>query len=303
MDHASLEIFCTVAEELSITRAAQRLGRVQSNVTTRIQQLEEELGTVLFERIGKQLRLSPQGDTFLSYARNMLALAEEARQMLRPGKPEGLLRIGSMESTAATRMPAVLSRYHRQWPEVRIELSTAPSRQLVDALRAHRADCALVALRADSKEEAQQELSEMGLAGRPMFREELMLVLPADHPAVRQPDKLAVRSLATFAQGCTYRTFAEDWLRGKLVGGQAEVKLDVQAVGSYHSMLACVASGTCVSFVPRSVLELNPNLTGIRQVPMTKIDTWFLWRAGAETPAVKALHEALAEESAKGRTI
>lgn len=68
MNHTSLEIFTVVAEELSIIKAATRLGRVQSNITTRIQQLEQELGVQLFSRENRRLALTPQGRKFLGYA-------------------------------------------------------------------------------------------------------------------------------------------------------------------------------------------------------------------------------------------
>ena len=99
MDHTSLDIFRVVAAELSVTRAAKRLGRVQSNVTTRIQQLEEELGVPLFRRDGNRLTLSAEGDRFLGYANRMLALADEARQVLSPQAPSGTLRIDGSSHT------------------------------------------------------------------------------------------------------------------------------------------------------------------------------------------------------------
>ena len=75
MDLSSLEIFRCVAEEQSVTRAAARLQRVQSNVTTRIRQLEEDLGVALFLRDGKRMALTDQGREFLAYAEKLLALA------------------------------------------------------------------------------------------------------------------------------------------------------------------------------------------------------------------------------------
>lgn len=299
MDHSTLEIFCTVAEELSITRAAQRLGRVQSNVTTRIQQLEGELGVALFQRDNKQMRLSAQGDTFLGYAKSLLALAEEARQVLHPGEPEGLLRIGSMESTAASRLPSPLALYHRRWPQVELRISTGPSRQLMDALQTRAIDCALVAFPPTSKHESAPDLSEMGLAGQRIFREELMLVLPSDHPSAYQASEITIRSLAAFRQGCTYRDIAEDWLEGGPAHGKPA--LNIQEVGSYHAMLACVASGACVSVIPRSVIELARKPAGIRQIPIAEIDTWLVWREGYETPAFDALRGLLAERTAEGK--
>ncbi len=84
MDFTALEIFKAVAAEGSVTRAAEQLGRVQSNVTTRIQQLEEQLGTPLFLRQGRRMVLTPAGESLRGYADRLLALAEEARQAVRP---------------------------------------------------------------------------------------------------------------------------------------------------------------------------------------------------------------------------
>ncbi|HEN8642627.1 TPA: LysR family transcriptional regulator, partial [Pseudomonas aeruginosa] len=118
MDLSSLEIFRAVAHEASVTRAAQQLQRAQSNVTTRIRQLEEDLGVELFLRDGKRMSLTERGSEFLAYAEQLLALADEARQSMHPTEPGGRLRLGSMESTAASRLPALLASYHKACPRV-----------------------------------------------------------------------------------------------------------------------------------------------------------------------------------------
>src|SRR6266850_2252004 len=127
MDLVALQIFKAVAEAGGITRAAARLHRVQSNVTTRVKQLEASLGAQLFHRRRRRLELSAEGRTLLAYAERLLALSSEARAALRSGAPRG----GSLESTAATRLPPVLSRYHLAYPEVRLELVTGTSGALV----------------------------------------------------------------------------------------------------------------------------------------------------------------------------
>src|SRR5215217_7077070 len=101
MDLSGLKIFSAVVREGSVTRAAQRLHRVQSNVTTRIRQLEEDVGVALFIRQGKRLHLSPAGQILLHYADRLLVLAEEARDAVQDPRPRGLFRLGAMESTAA----------------------------------------------------------------------------------------------------------------------------------------------------------------------------------------------------------
>jgi DNA-binding transcriptional LysR family regulator len=285
MDHTTLDIFRVVAAELSVTRAAKRLNRVQSNVTTRIQQLEEELGVPLFRREGNRLTLSTEGECFLAYAKRMLALADEARQVLNPATPSGTLRIGSMESTVAARLPEPLAALHLHYPEIKLRISTAPSRQLLEQVRNGQVDCAFAAPAPCS--DMASDLTAAGLQGEPIFREEILLVLQAGHPAIRSAADIAVRSLAAFAQGCSYRALAEDWL------GEEASALDIQEVGSYHTMLACVAAGGCVSLVPRSVLELLRDPPAFRTHVVAKVDTWLVHRNGYQTAALKALKESL----------
>jgi DNA-binding transcriptional LysR family regulator len=287
MDESSLEIFLAVAAELSITRAAVRVGRVQSNVTTRIQQLEKDLGVDLFRREGKRLSLTPEGERFRDYANRVAALTQEMRQALQPQAPGGKLRIGCMESTAATRLPEPLAQFHQRWPQVELNVATGPSRQMLEATRNGLVDCAFIALHANSDIGSEADLREMGLRGARMFEEELVLVLPADHPPVRKASDVAVRSLAAFGPGCSYRAVAEDWLAPR------ESALKIQEVASYHAMLACVACGACTCLLPRAVLKLvNPAPT-LRVHDIAKMDTWLVWRADFNTAAFAALRELL----------
>ncbi|MBH9524783.1 LysR family transcriptional regulator [Pseudomonas aeruginosa] len=271
MDLSSLEIFRAVAHEASVTRAAQQLQRAQSNVTTRIRQLEEDLGVELFLRDGKRMSLTERGSEFLAYAEQLLALADEARQSMHPTEPGGRLRLGSMESTAASRLPALLASYHKACPRVALEVSTGTSRALFDGVRARRLDCALVAAGPGWA----GELDGSGLRGAPLFREELLMILPAEHPPVHDVAEVRLRTLAGFARGCTYRQLAEDSLG---------TPLTVQEVGSYHAILACVAAGACVGVLPRSVLQLL-GTPPLRSLPLAEVDTWLVWREGYATAA------------------
>ncbi|HFQ7577764.1 TPA: LysR family transcriptional regulator NmoR [Pseudomonas aeruginosa] len=271
MDLSSLEIFRAVAHEASVTRAAQQLQRAQSNVTTRIRQLEEDLGVELFLRDGKRMSLTERGSEFLAYAEQLLALADEARQSMHPTEPGGRLRLGSMESTAASRLPALLASYHKACPRVALEVSTGTSRALFDGVRARRLDCALVAAGPGWA----GELDGSGLRGEPLFREELLMILPAEHPPVHDVAEVRLRTLAGFARGCTYRQLAEDSLG---------TPLTVQEVGSYHAILACVAAGACVGVLPRSVLQLL-GTPPLRSLPLAEVDTWLVWREGYATAA------------------
>src|SRR5215831_1005236 len=108
MDLSGLRIFSAVVRQGGVTRAAEQLHRVQSNVTTRIRQLEDELGVALFLREGKRLQVTPAGRVLLDYADRLLALADEARRAVQDERPRGLFRLGAMGSTAAVRLPGPL---------------------------------------------------------------------------------------------------------------------------------------------------------------------------------------------------
>ena len=280
MDFVALEIFCAVAAEGSVTRAAQRLQRVQSNVTTRVRQLEDAVGCTLFLREGKRMALTPEGQTLLAYAQRLLALAEEARQALQPSQPQGRLRLGAMESTAASRLPGPLAQFHGQWPGVALELSTGASQGLLDRLRAHTLDAVLIAW-------PPGQPSDPALDAVPVFCEELLLALPADHAPICGPQEVQPGTLAAFERGCSYRHIAQQWLAARTP------PLQWLELGSYHAILACVAAGNCVGVVPRSVLELARTPPALHLHPLQSVDTLLVRRAGYRSAALDALQQAL----------
>jgi DNA-binding transcriptional LysR family regulator len=284
---AELEIFRAVAREQSITRAAKRLDRVQSNVTTRVKQLEESLGVSLFQRDSKKMLLTPEGLRLLDYADRLLALADEARQSMRTDAPSGPLRLGSMESSAATLLPRPLGAFHALWPDVELKLSTGTTQALVDAVLGHRLVCAVVAPPGTGAP-ADIDNSEMGdgLAGTYLQTEELVLVLPATHPPVRRPQDVTLHRLAAFARGCTYRQCAEDWL--EQAGDDMRRRLSVIDLPSYHAILAYVAAGSAVGIVPRSLLAAHREMAHLQTVPVRTVHTFLVKRAGFATSAYTA---------------
>src|SRR5215470_7580289 len=166
IDLESLKIFRTVVDEGGVIRAANKLNRVQSNVTTRIRQLEEHLGTRLFRREGRSIRLSAEGQTLLIYADRLLRLADEAVSEVRTGKPKGVFRLGSLESTAGSRLAPILSRYHTLYPDVVVELATGTAGALVTRVMNFELDAAFVS----------EPFTATGLRVRPVFAERLVLV-------------------------------------------------------------------------------------------------------------------------------
>jgi len=282
MELSDLVIFRTVARAGGITRAATQLHRVQSNVTTRVKQLEQTLGVALFLREGKRLQLSPAGNTLLAYADRLLSLAQEARDALHDPDPRGLLRLGSMESTAASRLPEPLSRYHQRYPDVTLELRTGATLRLINQVLNSELDAALVA------EPVHDERLEKAV----VFSEELVLIAAADHPHVRKPADVQKRTLLTFESGCAYRKRLEDWFGSARVLPERVVELS-----SYHAILGCAVAGMGVGFVPRSVLDGFPARGRLSihklSAPYAKSKTVLIWRRQAKSANVQSLLESL----------
>lgn len=239
IDLASLEVFRAVVEEGGIVRASERLNRVQSNVTTRIKQLERRLGRQLFRKQGRKLVLSAEGEVLLAYAQRLFRLADEAESALRGGQPVGAFRIGSLESTAGSRLAPILSRFHRRHPAVVVELVTGTTGSLVQRVTSFEIEAAFVS----------EPFTAPGLQAMKVFDEELVLITPRGIPAVRRAADLAGMTAIAFANGCSYRRRLENWL-----GAAGIMAARTLEFASYQAMVACVAAGTGYALVPGSLL-------------------------------------------------
>jgi DNA-binding transcriptional LysR family regulator len=282
IDLGALEIFKAVAEHGGVTKAAIRLHRVPSNVTTRVKQLEEKLGVTLFLRRNRRLVLSAEGKRLLGYADRLLHLSSEAEAALRNGSPAGVLQIGALESTAATRLPPLLSRYHRSYPEVRLELVMGTTGALVAKVMNHEVEAAFVA----------EPFIADELEGDPVFCEELVLITPKSFRKVKTPGDIGRTTLIAFATGCSYRRRLEAWL-----GAGKAVPERVMEFSSYHAIVACVAAGTGIAIVPRSVIRVSSAGSDVAtcRLPsaVSKARTFFVWRQGHQSIALEAMRAEL----------
>ena len=282
MDLVELHIFKTVAELGGITRAAAALHRVQSNVTTRVQQLEARLGTKLFHRQGRKLVLSSEGKLLLAYADRLLRLSSEAHAALKGHGPHGVFRLGTLESTAATRLPPVLARYHRDYPAVRLELVTGTSGALVDRVLRGEIEAAFVA----------EPFAAKNLETLHAFSEELVLITPKGHSRVRSPNDIDQRVVLAFTTGCSYRRRLEAWL-----GRSSIVAERVMEYGSYHAIAACVAAGSGIAVVPKSVLRAIgiEAQVAVHALPasIANARTMLVWRRGHRSAPLDALRQEL----------
>ena len=278
MDLRDLECFVAVAETGSVTAASARLNRVQSGISVRLKNLEDDLGAELFERIGKRLELNSAGERFLLAARDLLLRADQARQLLNADTPGGRLRIASMEAAAAAHMPALLNRFHARYPTVQLELKSLASWPGVAAVENGDVDIAFVSADAISD----------NLESRPVFKEELVLVTGVDHPPIRSAADIAEQPLLVFESGCAYRARLERWVQQQQSRPFRRIEL-----GSYHTLLGCAAAGTGVGMVPRSLLAVYPaaDLLRIHRLPraLSRDQTCMVWHPARTSPNHRAL--------------
>ncbi|WP_449123529.1 putrescine utilization regulator PtrR [Pseudomonas sp. MPG01] len=269
MEFSQLRIFQAVAEEGSITRAAERLHRVPSNLSTRLKQLEEQLGVELFVRERQRLQLSPAGKVLLDYTGKLFALRDQASAAVMGGKPAGDFALGTMYSTAAIHLPALLAQYHKRYPAVNLQVQSAPSGELLEGLLTGRLDAALV--------DGPLELA--GLDGVPLCEEQLVLITEIDHPPVRSARDVEGRSVFTFRRGCSYRMRLEAWFSHyhATMGRAMEIE-------SYQGMLACVIAGSGVALMSESMLASLPGRDSVAVHPLAEpfvgATTWLMWRKG-----------------------
>ncbi|CAI8769518.1 putrescine utilization regulator PtrR [Pseudomonas sp. IT-P260] len=269
MEFSQLRIFQAVAEEGSITRAAERLHRVPSNLSTRLKQLEEQLGVELFVRERQRLQLSPAGKVLLDYTGKLFALRDQASAAVMGGQPAGDFVLGTLYSTAAIHLPALLARYHKQYPAVNLQVQSGPSGELLEGLVSGRLDAALV--------DGPPQLA--GIDGVPLCEERLVLISEADHPPIRSAKDVEGRAVFTFRHGCAYRARLEAWF----VHYQAAMGRAME-IESYQGMLACVIAGSGVALMSESMLASLPGRESVAVHPLAEpfasATTWLMWRKG-----------------------
>lgn len=276
-----LHIFCCIVREGGVARAASRLHRVPSNVTTRIKQLEERLGVSLFRRQGRGLALTESGRILLGHAERLLAMAELAEEEVRTGAMRGVLKLGSLESTAAARLPPLLSAFHLQNPTMSIELQPGMTDGLLRMLDRHEIDAAFVA-----------EPFEQGrLSALPAYEEELTLISAKGMPKIRDVQDLNGKTIVVFPHGCSYRRRLTEWLAAEGVSPGRILEF-----GSYHAIVACVAAATGIGIISTELLDCAVLGTAVQRHPLPsklRVNRTHLVWSGEASPPLQALIDLL----------
>lgn len=234
MEIRALRTFNTVVAEGGILAASKKLHTVQSNITTRIKKLEEELKAELFFREGKKLILTPAGRVLLKYARQILQLEIQTVQAVSNSAEDiQQLNLGSMEAFAAFQLPIALQPLRLRYPALQLHIETDTSAGLVKKVIDYKLDAAFVGGKVTHPE----------LEVTPVFTEELVLV-SASNACANTNDCLIV-----FKEGCAYRARAMNWMRE--TGRQSYQTMEL---GTLDGILGCIAIGLGCTLMPKRLV-------------------------------------------------
>lgn len=254
MELRHLEHFLAVAEERSFTRAAARIHLVQSALSVSVKTLERELGAQLFDRTTHSVELTDAGAALVGEARRTLAAADAARDAVAAvlGGVRGTVRVGIMHSLALIDLAGLLTRYHREHPEVRLIPSPAEggSVELAQGVLEGRLDLAFASPTAGPPKD---------LEVRSIAAEEMLLACPPDHPLARRR-RIALAEL----DGEPFVDYPPGW--GTRVGVDrlfADAGLHRQIrveVGDVPTVAELVRAGFGFAFISPSTLPQAHNL-------------------------------------------
>ena len=207
MELRQLNIFQAIAQSGSFTRAAERLGYVQSNVSAHIQALEQELGVQLFDRVGRNVRLTAAGRRLAEYANRILALSEEAREVVSAPLNSELV-LSAPETLCTHRLPQLLRAAREHLPQTRLVFRPVATPQLRNLVRSGELDLVFT-LEIPSQ--------SSGLCSEVLAQEPVVVVVAPEHrlahaSSVSASDLIDEAALLT-ESGCAYRNLFEQAMR------------------------------------------------------------------------------------------
>lgn len=246
MELRNINTFLHIAELHSFSRAARELGYSQSAISSQIAQLEAELETPLFDRVGKTVRLTDAGQTFLVYARSLLSTAQQAKAALQPARQvSGTLRVALADSVCSTFLPDLLRRYHALYPQVELVLCTATADEMLRMLSANQIDLAYT---------LDQPMLLPNLTLAVDVPEPVCFVAPAGHAlALREAvplETLPQQEFLLTERGMSYRDALDQCLAQRGLAIQPFLEL-----GSASLLCQMVEGGMGLSFLPEYIVR------------------------------------------------
>ena len=268
MEFREISTFLQVAQYQSFSKAARQLGYSQAAVTIQIKQLEQELGVHLFDRIGKQISLTHQGQIFYQYAISIRNDLERAKNAVSdPSTLSGKLCLGTIESICASIFPDLLAEYHRLHPEVTISIVTDSPGVLLDRMNENTIDIVYLLDRRIYDNRWCKTLEEP---------EENIFVASPDHELALAKRELELDEVLRFPfflteKDASYRHMLEQYL--------ASINRSVKPfleIGNTEFIIHMLLKNTGISFLPKFTVqrELEQKQLTTLNVRGFQMQTW-----------------------------
>ncbi|NGM85051.1 LysR family transcriptional regulator [Paenibacillus sp. 7124] len=263
MELTYLRTFCEVIKSGSYTRAAEQLGYAQSSVTAQIAKLEEMYGAKLLERSGHGMAPTFAGKTLLGYARQMLALSEEAKAIISEGQA-GELTVGCIETLAAYFLPDRLHRFRKQYPDIRLRVLPGSESDIIAGVRNKSSDFGLIF----DKPYVSEDLQVL-----PLRQEELFIIVHPGHPLADfksvQISLLAAEPLVLTEDTCTYRNHLLQEMRGLGIAPRVELEF-----GNLEGIKQAVKHEWGIAFLPGYTVLEELEREELKAIPVAEGGGW-----------------------------
>lgn len=248
MNFQRLKVFQTVARLRSFSRAAEELYTSQPNVSKQVRQLEAELGTSLFHRLGGSIELTDAGRAAYRYAQQVFDLTDEMQRTLAEleGLERGYLRLGASSTPGLYLLPEMIAAFNRRHPGLDVSLSIGNSGQVVDQVLAGKIDLGF----------AGGFVEAAGLQVQPFVNDELVLIAPVGHRLAGRadvpPGELAGETFVVREGGSGTCRAMEAMLEALGIEPQRALEMN-----GCEAVKRAVAAGLGLSFVSRYAIDLE----------------------------------------------
>lgn len=246
MDFNLLKVFLSVASNNSISKAANELEFAQSNVTSRIKQLEKTLETSLFHRVPKGVILTKDGEKLYPHAVKIVHKIEETLLLMKNTNYNKKLLVASTDCNAAVRISSFLVKLHEDHPNLQLELLTGTTRDITKKILDYKVDIAFI-------------------SGEPQDEELMVLKKYEEEIAILEAkDKKSQNVILSFKEGCAFDEFLKSYYK------QRNIKVEKSlSFGSLETILACVKAGMGRTLLPTNLVD---KLGFTNELKITKLD-------------------------------
>ena len=255
MEFHQLRYVCAIAETGSFSRAAERCQIAQPSLSQQVLKLEEDLGTKLFDRLGRSVRLTEAGRAFLPHARSILSQMETARSSVadKCADVRGSVAVGVIPTIAPYLMPRYTTAFTKKYPEAKLRIVEETTPVLVESLRDLSVDLAILAL----------PLRHKDLEVFPLRTEPLFAVLPKNHP-LAAAESLALKDLrgesfVMLRDGHCFR----DLSIAACTHARVTPRIAFES-GQFSSLFGMVAAGVGISLAPEMAIDRNAGCRYVR---------------------------------------